>query len=373
MDKHLHIVTHDVPWPADYGGVFDLFYKIKCLYEEGVIIHLHCFYNPGKRNPAPILQEYCFSVNYYKRTGIRLGKLLCPYIVQSRSSKELLKELNKDEHPILFEGIHTTYWLFQHKFPNRNVWVRLHNDEAIYYKKLAEQEHTLFRKAYYQIEARLLQRYQKRMAGLAKFITVSEDDRSNFIQRYGYKNIVHLPVFIPWQEVKSTPGIGNFCLYHGNLSVNENSQAAIWLLKNVFNDLNIPFVIAGKNPPTDLIIAAHEKQHTCIVENPSEFELDDLIRKAQVNILPSLNTTGVKLKLIHALFQGRHCIVNENALSGMGLDWREEMPETAAEFKNLISRLYQTAFTENDKMQRETSLRLFNNKKNVKDLISWIY
>ena len=25
MDKTLHIICHDVPWPADYGGVVDLF------------------------------------------------------------------------------------------------------------------------------------------------------------------------------------------------------------------------------------------------------------------------------------------------------------------------------------------------------------
>jgi hypothetical protein len=65
MSKTLHIICHDVPWPADYGGVVDLFYKIKTLHEEGVKIRLHCFdYGRGQQNE---LNKYCEEVNYYKR------------------------------------------------------------------------------------------------------------------------------------------------------------------------------------------------------------------------------------------------------------------------------------------------------------------
>ena len=31
-NKHLHIVTLDTPWPVNYGGVVDLFYKLKALH-----------------------------------------------------------------------------------------------------------------------------------------------------------------------------------------------------------------------------------------------------------------------------------------------------------------------------------------------------
>ena len=65
MSKTLHIICHDVPWPADYGGVVDLFYKIKALHEEGIKIKLHCFdYGRGKQNE---LNKYCEEVNYYER------------------------------------------------------------------------------------------------------------------------------------------------------------------------------------------------------------------------------------------------------------------------------------------------------------------
>jgi hypothetical protein len=65
IDKHLHIVTHDVPWPADYGGVIDIFYTLKALHEQGVKIHLHCF--TQDREPQKELEKYCSSIHYYHR------------------------------------------------------------------------------------------------------------------------------------------------------------------------------------------------------------------------------------------------------------------------------------------------------------------
>src|SRR5688572_11291711 len=97
MQKLLHIICHDVPWPADYGGVVDLFYKIKALHDEGVKIKLHCFdYGRGHQDE---LSKYCEEVNYYQRLSkwksISLSK---PYIVRSRENPLLLENLLKDDH-----------------------------------------------------------------------------------------------------------------------------------------------------------------------------------------------------------------------------------------------------------------------------------
>mgnify|MGYP001008265998 FL=1 len=43
MERRLHIVSFDVPYPADYGGVIDVYYKIKALADRGVSIILHCY------------------------------------------------------------------------------------------------------------------------------------------------------------------------------------------------------------------------------------------------------------------------------------------------------------------------------------------
>ncbi|MEI7802398.1 MAG: mannosyltransferase, partial [Bacteroidota bacterium] len=43
MTNQLHIISFNVPYPPDYGGVIDVYYKIKALKEAGVKIHLHCY------------------------------------------------------------------------------------------------------------------------------------------------------------------------------------------------------------------------------------------------------------------------------------------------------------------------------------------
>ena len=57
MNKYLNIVSLNVPYPPNYGGVIDIYYKIKALKAVGVKIILHCFlYN---RPEAKELEELC--------------------------------------------------------------------------------------------------------------------------------------------------------------------------------------------------------------------------------------------------------------------------------------------------------------------------
>ncbi|MGH2563383.1 MAG: mannosyltransferase, partial [Ginsengibacter sp.] len=127
-DKHLHIVCLDVPYPPDYGGVFDLFYKIRSLHSIGINIHLHCFeYGRGKQEE---LKKYCKSVSYYKRKNFLNGlSLRLPFIVSSRANRVLLNNLLKDDHPVLLEGIHCSYFLYSGELKNRKIIIRLHNVE----------------------------------------------------------------------------------------------------------------------------------------------------------------------------------------------------------------------------------------------------
>lgn len=374
MDKHLHIVTHDIPWPADYGGVFDLFYKIKTLHSQGIKIHLHCYHTANRKEQAE-LNRYCETVHYYPRKE-KLGglSLSLPYIVRSRSDRHLLTRLQEDNHPILLEGIHCTYWLKKGMLQNRKVFVRLHNVEYRYYAQLARYEKNLIRRLYFRYESSLLKRYEKALAHKAIFFTVSTADTELYQQQFNARNIHFLPVFLPWNEVAVQPGKGLFCLYHGNLAVNENEKAVAWLLDNVFHSLDIPFVIAGKNPSTELQDKAGKKPNTCIVINPSDAEMNDLIKKAQVNVLPSFNNTGVKLKLLHALYNGRHCLVNEAGQEGAGVSGLCDVAETAETFRGMLLSLFEKEFSEQQAAERQQQLkRVYDNEKNARQLIAWIY
>lgn len=372
-DKHLHIITHDVPWPADFGGVIDLFYKLKALHDLGVNIHLHCF--TKDRPHQDELNKYCSSVTYYRRkNNANRFSLRLPYIVNSRASKELISNLQKDDHPVLLEGIHCTYYLNKRQLGNRKVVVRLHNTEFEYYKQLANHETNFLKKIYYWHESRLLKKYEKSIAGKAIFLAVSKQDAELYRTVLFAKNIYHLPVFLPYTLATGKEGKGCFCLYHGNLAINENEEAAIWLLQNVFNNISIPFVIAGKNPSKRLQDLAHRHQNTCLVISPSETEMQDLVTKAHIHVLPSLNNTGIKLKLLNALFNGRHCLVNNAAINGSGLEGYCHITEDAVSFQKKIEELYLQPFTEQEIQQRQGLLQTtYNNEVNARKLMTFLW
>ncbi|UAY53396.1 glycosyltransferase [Ferruginibacter albus] len=373
-DKHLHIVAHTVPFPADIGGVIDLFYKIKALHKAGIKIHLHCF-TYANRTEQPELNKYCEKVHYYKRhRNIFSASLRLPFIVSSRKSKELLSRLQQDNYPILFEGIHTTYYLQAGKLKNRKTIVRLHNAEFEYYHRLSLHEHNLLKKVYFQFESRLLKKYENKLAKKYFVVAVSEHDVQLYQDLFHAINIQYMPVFLPYSLAVGKEGKGCYCLYHGNLSVNENEKAAIWLLQNVFTDKTVPFIIAGKDPSEALRCKINQHNNCCLVANPTEKEMQDIIRKAQINILPSFNNTGVKLKLINALFNGRHCVVNTAGVEGSGLENACHIAEDKDEFKSAIEQLYQQPFTEEEIQQRQGILQaLYNNEANAQQLIKWLW
>ena len=59
--KKINIISFNVPLPANYGGVIDVFYKIKTLTDLGFDIILHCF--QYGRPVAPELEKYCKEVH----------------------------------------------------------------------------------------------------------------------------------------------------------------------------------------------------------------------------------------------------------------------------------------------------------------------
>lgn len=373
MSKQLHIICFDVPYPVDYGGVFDVYHKIKAMKEKGVAIYLHCYdYGRGRQ---PELNKYCEEVHYYSRhEGHKGFSASTPYIVSSRANHDLINNLLKDDHPILTEGIHCTYLLSDDRFCSRKIFLRLHNVEHEYYHQLYKHSNSFFKKAYYYNESRLLKNYEAGIANRLPILAMTAKDIAHYQQQFGAERIWQLPVFVGWDKVKSNTGRGSYCLYHGNLSVAENEKAVVWLLENVFSTLEIPFVVAGKNPSAKLEKIAHEQIHTCLVANPAEDEMKDLITKAQINILPSFSETGIKLKLINALFNGRHCVANNAAVEQTGLEAACHIADDAASFSATIKRLYDLPFCEEEKITREQLLMAgYDNKINADKLIAWIW
>jgi len=368
--KHLHIISFDVPYPANYGGVIDVFYKIKALHSKGIKVHLHCF--EYGRAEALLLESICEKVYYYKRKMSKqyLFNAL-PFVVVTRSSEKLMQILLRDTYPILFEGLHCCYHLTDERLTDRKKIVRTHNIEHDYYKSLAKVEKSVFKKIYFEMEAKKLERFEKVLNKASSVIAISNKDTEALSTRY--KNVQHITAFHPNEHVIVQEGKGNFCLYHGNLEVGENNEAALYLVNEVFSKIKIPLIIAGRKPSAELREAVSSYGHIEIKANINTAEIDELIKNAQINVLPTFQATGIKLKLLAALFNGRHCIVNTPMVSNTGVESLCSVCDGAEEMAKEIKRLFDLPFAENSKEQRSTVLHdLFSNEKNCQKLVALI-
>lgn len=362
----LHVVSFNVPRPADYGGVVDVFYKLKALKEAGVAITLHCF--QYGRAEAKNLEDVCERVYYYKRiTGLSGLSIRKPYIVSSRRSKRLLHNLQSDDAPILFEGLHCCYYLDHPALADRFKAVRLHNVEWEYYRYLAQREKLLSIRLYLGAASRRLRIFERRLSQAQLLLPISPGD-TEYYQRH-HHNTHYLPAFHSNQQVTSKAGRGEYVLYHGNLRVNENHEAAMFLITKVFDGRPFQAMIAGKDPRRELLDAASRVSNVMVEANPDDARMNQLISEAHVHVLTTFQPTGMKLKLLNTLFAGRFVIANADMVKDTGLESQCAIADDPIDIRHLISNTFEREFTEADVATRREGLVGFNNNLNAEILL----
>lgn len=366
-EQHLNIIAFNIPYPPDYGGVIDVYYKIKALHAAGIKIHLHCF--AYGRNVSPELEKYCESIHVYKRKNMFQGFLSDkPFIVSSRSSKLLKKNLLQNSYPILFEGLHCCYYLDDKAFAGRKKIVRMHNDEAEYYLQLAKHEKRFSKKLYFYEEYKRLFKYENILSKADHIVCIAKYEAEKYENKFAH--VSHLAPFHGADVVHSLTGSGDFALYHGNLTVNENIQAVLFLISEVFSQLSHTLIIAGNNPAKEIVSEAAKYQNIRVQQNPSPSELLLLSQQAQIHILPAFQQTGIKLKLLYALFNGRFCLANSMMTKDTGLEKYCSIADSVEEMKIAIEELFSKEFTAGDIVFRKNIEKEFSDTAEAEKLIS---
>jgi hypothetical protein len=369
--KTLHVIAFDVPYPANYGGVIDVFYKLKYLHEFGVEIILHCFeYGRGEQNK---LNKYCKKVFYYKRGKSILHQFShLPFIVKTRINEQLVSNLLLDDGAILFEGLHTCGIINDQRLKNRFKIYRESNIEHDYYMHLSRAEKSIFKKIYFSIEAFKLKKFEVILQHADFMLTVSKKDNEYLNNKFPNKKIEYLPSFHPYKTVEIIIGKGDYVLYHGNLQIAENHAAAVYLVNHVFTDERIKYKIAGLQPQQELKKLISNKPNIELIENPNDTELKKLIQHAHLNCLITFQESGLKLKLLHALYAGRFCVVNQSMLYGTDLAELCIVANSADEMKKAIVDAFKKPFESNYVEERKIKLNQFDviqNAERIKELI----
>ena len=366
----LHVLSFNIPYPPNYGGIIDVYYKIKALHALGVQIVLHCY--EYERPHASELEALCHKVYYYKRqTGLLPNLTVLPYNVYSRRSKALLRNLLMDDSPILFEGLHSCYHLGHPALKDRFKVFRECNIEHDYYRHLALAETNLVRKAFFQVEAWRFHAYQRQLRHADWMIGVSTADTDYLRKVYPTKEIDFVPCFHANDKVCTLPGSSDYVLYHAKLSVMENERAALYLMEHVFPHLPYRCVVAGMDPSRKLRAAATLSPNIELRANPSEEEMRRLQSEAHVNMLITFQDTGLKLKLLNSLFAGRHVLVNAPMTVGSGLGSLCHIADSPEELIAQTHALMRQPMDEETIGERESLLfPLFSNSEQARRIVN---
>ncbi len=369
--KRLHIVCPEAPWPLTSGSQIDMFYRIRSLHAGGISIILHYFSLPGERHPTE-LNPFCEAIHIYPL--VKRGSSRLPDSIRLRMDPDLLSRLRQDQYPILLEGLFCCGFIDKLVDTERNIVVRIQQLQHRYLQEKAKKTQHPLEWMRWLLQRKKILRFKRHLPSTPVYACVNEGQTDYYKSQLGIETAISLPVFSPYATVRSKEGLGSFCLFQGNLSEKETEKILVWLLTKVFSRVHIPFVIAGKNPSARIEKLVHLYQHTCLVANPGEAELDDLIQKAHTHVLPSSVSAGTSLRLLHAVSMGRHCICNANALKDSPLKEACYSAETAAGIASLITQLQHRSFGEEEILIRKRLLQeTFDNQKNTATLIGYLW
>lgn len=370
--RHIHIVSFDVPYPPDYGGVIDVFYCIHALHRAGIAITLHCTYK-GTLTHYPELEQLCNKVYYYERYIGYISQLrLLPYGIVSRINDSLLNNLQQDNDPIIFEGLVSCYYLSHPSLAPRNKIFRECNIEHDYYRGLAKASHSLWKTVFYHIEAWKLQRYEPIILHASSIAAVAHQDEQYFKFHYPKIPTYYIPSFHGSTTIHTQEGKGDYILYHGNLQLAENENAALYLLQNIVPALpECNFIFAGRRPSNQLKEQVANYANVTLIDSPDSVHMEQLIREAQIHLLPTFQATGLKLKLLNVLYNGRFVIVNPPMVHGTDVASLCHIANSTDEIITLCRQLSKQSFSKQNLQNRETILnQIYNDNANLQKLLA---
>jgi hypothetical protein len=277
------------------------------------------------------------------------------------------KNLLGDSFPVLFEGLHTTGMLLQCVQAGKKTLVRAHNIEHEYYRGLSRITRNPAQKLFFRSESAKLKRYEPVLEHADHILGIAKHETSYFKKRYG--DATFIPAFHRFEEVISLPGTGTYILYHGNLGIVENSEMILTLARKPLSELPYQVIVAGKNPSPGFKKKIARFHNFRLVADPTDLELDELVSNAQVNLLFTRQSTGTKLKLLHALFAGRHCLVNPEMVEGSGLERLCTIATSGREFELQLRGLMTESFDEEQIRKRNKVLMAFSNRAGAEKIL----
>jgi glycosyltransferase involved in cell wall biosynthesis len=338
------VLSFDIPWPDDYGGMKDVWQRLmlmKSQYPEARIDVVASYRAPERLerfNSSPQREEIDRFFAYRQEEGWRALLPLPASVATRRLSADDLtnvKAVLKPRYDLIIVETMKCYRVYRQLRPlieAQAVILRVHNIEADYYRALGQAETRLARRAFMAAEAArygVLERLSPLYRQFDKlwFISAAEFRDERF---YGdpEKKCWMPPVIMATASAeKDTPGFDarhDMALYVGNLDLADNRIAAAEVVRDLDPLLRrgeVELVMAGQCSDAAYARALEAAAPGVSVKpRPSDAELHDLYNRAKVFFCYAANPGGTKLKLYDAMRHGLPVVANPHGCTGSGLE-----------------------------------------------------
>lgn len=348
LDRFL-LVEGDFVYPPNHGGRVDAWNRIVTIHDMGGYIHLVCTVKEQPRNDyMEIVKKYVDEITILPRKN-RLRDMLYnrPLQMVSRRCLKNIKFEKTYDYMILngsyvYDIVDNPTLKVAHKI------LRMNNDEAIYFRGLAQATSSWVKKIYYYWESRKFKAFDETLIKkIPNVMFVSHDELKDYKRKYPWMNGCFLPTAVSLNFKRRTR-TSNCVLMVGSFFMVNNQEGIRFYIEHVhplLNDIpNYKLMIAGNSRGQSikwLEKIAQEYNNIDIFDSPDD--LEPLYDEAAVFVNPMLHGAGVKLKTINAVIEGLPVVATSVGNEGTGLqDGRDIIvTDNAKEIAHNIIKLFE--------------------------------
>lgn len=319
--KNILFLSPQLPYPPISGGVIKSWRLVEFLshrYDLSVATFLKNDENKDVNTFLDLVQlkHHYFEPIDIPRTSINLIKsnlLLLPLnLFRNRSNAfaQNIKQLIQSSDAIFVDH----YEMFQYvpKDYKGKIILHQHNCEYLIWERFSELENNLIKKIALKNQAFWIRKYEKKICEISDTILAAPNDihelvkigakQEKFYETYhlGDAELLELKP-LNWSQSE------NAILFIGTLTWEANIDAVLYFLRDIWPKLlsknpDTKFYIVGKNPDQRIIQLANESSNVILTGFVTD--LEDYYSKCKVFISPLRFGSGIKVKVMNALYRG---------------------------------------------------------------------
>jgi glycosyltransferase involved in cell wall biosynthesis len=338
-------LTPQMPYPPVSGGLIKTLKMIEflALYHE---IELGFFLKENNKDSLFLLKEFKnrnTKINIFtQHLSVERGAVNFIKSLFAGLPLSLYRNRSKLFHKICDEKIHKCdvvfidhFLMFQYlpQIKTKKVIFHEHNAEYLMWKRFGEGQTNLLTKWVLKFEAARIRSAEKAMIERADIILASPNDIEALTKISDKKNIFKETFHLGEDSLLNEPDIKfneteKSLLYIGTLTWEANREGLYWFLKNVWPGLinempELKFIIIGKDNNPDFFrpwLSDSNIHWMGFVD-----DLRPFYSKARVFVSPLNFGSGIKVKVISALYRGIPTVTTTIGVEGLKLINGEEI------------------------------------------------